>query len=167
MLYLANPSKQTVVFNYREPRANLLAAVEIASGRQVELGHDWNPQETVKVIEQIHRFGGRPSTEVMRNMGKFLGLLYREDKPVEAADIHAAHDRVVDTQERRSAAEATKAALGYDRNAQANGKGKRVAKTTGVEVEELVAPYDRPRAGAVHMNMEVDPEGRVDTNLPV
>lgn len=169
-LYVANPSKQHVVFNYRDPVNNLLAAVEIASGSQVEIGHAWNDVQTQNMIAQLERFGARDAAESHGNLGRFLGLLYRDSGVIEVDEIELAHAAVVDTQEKRSIAEATKSGLGFDRAArrEAARRKRPPATMTEVSVHQEVAPHERPTGNEVAFSMSVDPvNGRNDVKLPL
>ena len=157
-----------MIVQYREPVNNLLASVEIMSGCQAEVGHGWTREQKEKVIRHLEIFGARDAAETHRDMGKFLGLLYRDNGLVSADEIRMGHDAVVETQEQRSATEATRAVLGFDRavNDKTRAKGRRVARTTEVEVEQLSTPDQRRTGAEVVFKMAVDPEGRTDVPLP-
>lgn len=169
-LFISNPSKQNVVFHFRTsvPKDNSgPMAVEIPSGRQVEIGHGWSPEEREYVIKQIEKRGGRDAAEVHATMGKFLGLLYRDNRPVTEGEIVMGHSAVLKTQEERSVAEATRAALAFDRNANQRVRGKRLARVTQVEVEQEIDPHARRTGDEVTFSLSVDPEGRGDVSLPI
>ena len=169
-LYLSNPTKQTVVFYFRtdftHEKGGAPQFVEIASGKQQELGQSWSREQMGRVMEQLHRFGARDAAESHGELEKFNGLLYRHDFPVDGNEIQMAHDKVVDMQQARSATEATRAALGFDRAANEKGRGARLARTTTVEVEQLINPRDRPTGDEVKFSLTVDPEGHSDIKLP-
>lgn len=169
-LFIANPSKQHVLFNYRDPRTKLLAFEEIGSGRQIEIGHAWSQDETATVIDFIRKFGGRDAAESHGALGvRFLGLLYREDYAVSREEIELGHAAVVETQERRSVTEAVRAGLGFDRanRTEAKRRGRPPAKVTAVEVEEETERHVQPTGNEVRFSMSVDPEGSDDVSLPV
>ena len=170
-IYLSNPTKQNYVFHYRlwaeRAEDRLLRHVAIPSGGQAEIGQGWSPDQTNRVLEQLHLHGAREVSDMWTgNAGGFLGLTYRLDKVIKSEEIHAAHAKVVETQEKRSAAEATKAALGFDRSLNQGGRGQRRVKVSGVEVQQQVGPHDRPTGEEVNFSLSVDPEGRSDVRLP-
>lgn len=165
-VYLANPSTQHVVFHYREPENGLLASVAISPGAQEAIGHAWDTAQAGQVIAQIERFGGRDAAESHGRMGRFTGLLYRLDAVVSESEIKSGHAAEVDTRQRRSAAEATKAALSFDRAMNGGKRGRRPARITQVEVEQLRAPHERPAPDDVAFSVSVDPEGGGNIELP-
>lgn len=172
ILYLSNPSKQTHTFYYRTGGGAQLANVEIPSGAQVPLNQDnrWTEKDFEDVLRHIHVYGGREASDTHRPMPKFTGLLYRLGAVVKEDEIVEAHEAVVANQEQRSATEATRAALGFDRAAnKAAGKhGKqRSVKTTQVEVIQELEKHQRPTGDEVHFDVSIDPEGRSDAGLPV
>lgn len=167
-IFLASASKQHITFFYREPKDNLLASVEIASGTQTEIGHGWTMEQKEKVVEQLERFGARDAAEAHGQMkGRFLGLLYRVQGVISTDEIETGHEAVVRTQEERAASEATKAALGFDRAVNKGTRGRRAARMTEVVVEQLKAPGERATGDEVAMSIQIDPEGRSDVALPV
>lgn len=166
MLYLSNPSRQHVTFCFRTTQPKSVPdQVTIRSGQQVEIGHKWSAEDRSMVIEQLRRSGARDAAEAHGHMDRFQGLLYRDAAPVDEGEIMMAHDAVVATQEARTAAQTTRAALGFDRTANRGIQrgGKRLARVTEVEVAEHVDPRDRSnKKDPVHFQMAVDPEGRTD-----
>jgi hypothetical protein len=171
-LFISNPTKQDFVFHYRvladRAEDRLLKNVAIPSGRGVEIGHDWSPQEKQHVIKQLELHGARDAAESYHGKlgNKFLGLLYRDRGQIDSQEIEAGHAAVVATQEARSVSEATRAALGFDRSMNAGKRGQRPVKTSGVEVIEQLAPHARPTGNEVAFSMSVDPEGRSDVAMP-
>ena len=169
-LYVSNPSKQDVVFHYRTNITKDTSgpfAIPIASGTQVLLGIDWTREQKNYVIKQILSQGGADAAEAHGRMGKFTGLLYRDNAPVSVEEIHTAHDEVVKDAEDRSVKAATRSALAFDRKANERGKGQRLARVTEVEVIEENAPHIRKTGDEVSFKMTIDPEGRTDIKLPV
>jgi hypothetical protein len=172
MLHISNPSKQDVTFFYRlnekeEARRGPMA-LPIPSGRQVQVGQSWSPPQRAYVIKQLELHGGRDAAETHADMGKFLGLIYRDSARIEGDEIEMAHQALVRTQEQRSAQEATRGALAFDRAAQAPGRGKqRVARVTEMSIKQEVAPGARPTGNEIDFSMSVDPEGRGDAPLPI
>jgi hypothetical protein len=172
VLYLSNPSKQNHTFYYRTGGGALLANVEIPSGQQVALNRDsrWSGKDLEDVLRHIRLYGGHEASDTHRPMPKFTGLLYRVDDEVTEDEIVAGHEATVANQEQRSATEATRAALAFDRGANkltGRGKQQRVAKVTQVEVIQELEKHQRPTGNEVHFDVSIDPEGRGDAGLPV
>jgi len=164
-IHIANDTKQHHVVSYRlrgEDSKDLQGPfyLEIPSGRQIDVGHGWAPRQRQFFIEQIEQQGARDAAEAHAKMGKHLGLLYRDNGVIEEDEIKMGHDQVVDTQERRSAQQATRAAAGFDRAVNGATRGKRKAKETEVEVEQLNAPHERPKGDEVAFKIGFDSEGR-------
>ncbi|OZA85976.1 MAG: hypothetical protein B7X56_05390, partial [Burkholderiales bacterium 34-67-9] len=98
-LYIANTTKQNTIFCFRSPEINRPQMTHIPSGAQVALGVSWSAPQTDSVVEQLHRFGGRPVSDAKsRRLDHFQGLLYSTEKPVRTDVIEVAHDAVVDQQ---------------------------------------------------------------------
>lgn len=166
-LCVANCTKQNLVFHYRDPRHNLLRHVTIPSGMQHDLDEGWSAEETGRVVAQLERFGAKPTVSLNTDLSKFTGILYSDVRVIQTDEIAVAHEAVVGMQEGRSATEATRAALGFDRAARTP-RGRPGAKVTEVEVIEQSDPREKPRKGAVEFSIAVDPEkGRSDVKLPV
>ncbi len=134
-LYIGNTTKQTMVHCFRLPASDKTQMVTIESGRQEKVGDGWTSDQTDAVVKHLELFGARRSNETGMAMKGFTGLLYSVDKPISETQIISGHDAVVDNQELRSATEATRSALAFDRSTRADkGRGKRLAKVTEVEV---------------------------------
>ncbi len=169
MIYLSNPSRQHAEFWYRDPASGLMVRAEIPSGQQTVIGRsDWTPAHHAAVIEQIERFGGRDAAEAHGTMRRLNGLIYRVDGEISAAEIETAHESDIDERQRRSATQATRAALAADRaigNLTPRSRGKRV---TEVAVEQEGMPGEKPAPDRVTFNLTVDPvDGRSDVAIPV
>jgi hypothetical protein len=169
VLHVANDTKLNWVVQYRltgGEGGKLLGPfiLEIPSGQQRTVGAGWSQENEQFFVEQIERHGAIEARELDRTVKRHTGLLYSYDRQIEADRIEEGHSKVVDTQEKRSAEEATKAALGFDRMANQAGRGKRrMARATEVEVEELHDPRGRPTGKEMHFRLGVDAEG----NQPV
>lgn len=164
-LYISNPSRQETVFYYRRAVTNDTsgpATVHIPAGGQVEIGHGWAREETAYVVNQILRAGGADAAQAHGRMGKFTGLLYREGHPVDEDEIVTAHEGVLEHAEERSATQAVRGALAFDRMANKGKRGNRLARITEVEVEQDPPPHSAPTGNEVHFKMTVDPEGSSD-----
>ncbi len=169
-LYISNPSRQDVVFYFRTAITkdnSGPSSVSIRSGGQVEVGHNWSKEETGYVIQQILRAGGADAAEAHGSMGStFTGLLYREKAPVSKDEIITANESVEEAGKKRSAEQATRGALAFDRSAN-QGQRERKVKTTTVEVHQQLPPHQRPTGDEVHFEMSVDPDGTADVrNIP-
>lgn len=159
MLYIGNPSHQNAVFSYREPRTNLLQHLAIARGAQEVVGAGWTPDETTKVIEQLQRFGGRPSTEARRKLGRFSGFLYNDDRAITESELTSAQAEEMRTREQRSADAIINAAAGFDRVAR-KGRGRPSAKVTTTEVHQEHLGPDQPAGTGLDFSLTVDPEAQ-------
>jgi hypothetical protein len=168
-IFLTNPTTQNWEFHYRTPTDNLLAMVEIRSGRQVEIGKKWSPEQTEKVITQLQRHGAREATDFNGLIRKFSGLMYRVGERIESDEILDANSVVKDSLQQRSVDEAVKAAAGFDRAAQGATPGvrRRPARVTGVEVTQQLQPHEHATGDEVKFSMTVDPEaGTSNIKLP-
>ncbi|MDE3023793.1 MAG: hypothetical protein KGI54_18410 [Pseudomonadota bacterium] len=158
MLYIANTTKQLQVFCFRAPETARASYVEIPSGQQVAIGQDWTRNQMDAVIQHLKLYGGRESSDVNQRLEHFTGLLYREGKAISENDIVTGHDAVVDMQEHRSAIEATRSAIAFDKANQKN--RKRLAKVTEVTVEQDVPINAKPKGDEIRFSVEVSPEGK-------
>ncbi len=154
MLYISNTTKHHHRVCFRIPEHNRFQVVEIPSGHQVALGKTWSQAQRDAVIKQLQTYGAR---EVNEKLERVTGLLYRVEKVVKSEEILEGHAAVVDMQERRSAAEATKSALAFDQSSRKG--GRRVAKITEVEVVQDLPPKTRPSGDEIKMRVSVEPDG--------
>jgi len=167
-LYIGNTTKQTMVHCFRLPESHKMNALSIESGHQEKIGDGWTSDQTDAVIQHLELYGARRSNETGMSMKGFTGLLYSVDKPITETQIVSGHDAVVDTQELRSATEATRSALAFDRSTRANkGKGKRLAKVTEVEVVEDIQGNQKPTGKEVKFSMSVSEQGSETARIPV
>lgn len=166
-LHLANPSRQNHIFPYREPVNNLLAYVDLRSGAQAVIGHGWTAEQTAKVVRQVEQHGGRDAAETHGKMGRFSGLLYRDIGEISEDEIRMGNDAEEQTRDERSATQATRAALGFDRSVRSKRKERPSARTTEVVVQQEVARGERAKGNEIAFGLTVDPEGRNDVKLPV
>ena len=169
-VFIANDTRQNWTFQYRlrgGEGGQLLGPfmVEIPSGQQIDIGRGWSQDQAFYVVEQLETHGARDASDTKKPMGKHLGLIYRISAPVKSDEIEMGHAAVLDTQERRSANEATKAALGFDRIANGGRKGQRSARTTEVEVQQLTDPRDRPTGKEINFRLGVDTEGNAQVPM--
>jgi len=159
-LFIANTTKQDWNHHYRVLESNRPYYTRIPSGTQVELGRDWNPAQIDSVVKQLEKYGARAATEINSKLKQFPGLLYRIGKAITESQILSGHEAVVENQERRSADEATKAALGFDRANRDKRTNKRMAKVTEVEVHQDTPRNERPSKDAIHFKVGVAEDGR-------
>ena len=169
-LYVSNPTKQTIVRNYRmphdDPHQRHLRRLEIRSGQQ-DVIHGERPVIR-HIIDQLLACGDRDGAESHGKMEGFKGLIFREEGQISTEEIQLAHEGVVETENKIAVAEATKSALGFDNALRHEQKRKRgrPAKLTQIEVEQET-PRDGHKTGnEVHLDITVDPEGRADERLP-
>lgn len=186
-IFLSNPSRQTVVFYYRDPRLAELRDSRTfrPDSRSIDLRHviirpgqqellnpppgagDWTVQEIADLVEQLERFGGREATETHGQMTKFTGLIYSINRVVTENEIAYGHEAVLETAHDRSVATATRAALAVDRTLRhPTDRNQPPVRATQVVVEEDRRPWDRDRKNGVAMSLEVTPDGRADVVLP-
>ncbi|NDU92423.1 MAG: hypothetical protein G3I10_07415 [Ferrovum sp.] len=167
-IFVANGTKQLLRYFFRVPGSTRPTMVEIPSGHQMEICKGVGPSELEAVVRHMESFGFRNAQDKTIKAGEVTGIMYRIGKHVTSDAIEAEHAAMVDTQERRSAAEATKAALGFDASTRQGGKrGKRLAKVTEVTVEQDVGARQKPSGDEVHFNLSVTPEGSDNVKLPV
>ena len=161
ILYLSNPCRQEVQFFYRTEKTAIPSgpkSIMIPSGGQVELGHQWSDDEFDYVLVQIEALGGRDASEAHGHLKKFTGLLFRVGLPVDEDEILMAHASVTRATEDRSVAQATNSVAAFDKRANMKGKGRRLARVTGIEVEELKEQGARVTGDEMHLNMEINPD---------
>ncbi|WP_186211299.1 hypothetical protein [Burkholderia gladioli] len=170
-IFIANCTKQHLEHHFRSPEhAGKAQVVHIPSGQQREIAKGSSSAAIEAIVRHLDQFGFQDAARVNVKMSEFSGYLYRVGKPVTENQIIGAHDQLVDTQEHRSAAEATRGALAFDnatREKKGAGRGRRLAKVTEVEVRQDVPPGQRPTGGEVNFSLSVTPEGRTDAKLPV
>ena len=166
MIYIANATKQLFRFMHRIPESGKVLMVDIPSGRQMPIGENWNPQQIEAAISHIERFGGRSVNDSRINPDDFDGVLYSAGKPVTSDKIASAHDVLVEKQEKRSATEATRGALAYDK-ANRDKHGKRLAKVSEVEVVQDVPAREKPTGNEVNFKLTVSPDGSENAKIPV
>lgn len=162
-LFISNPSRQDAVFYYRRAITNDSsgpAQITIPRGGQVELGHNWTRAELDYVVNQIESQGGLNASAAHGSMPTFTGLLYRESKPVSVDEIVAAHEGTKAAAEKRSAENAVRGALAFDRKANEGKRGMRAARVTEVEVIQDPPPHSAPTGDEIHFGMSVDPQGQ-------
>ncbi len=168
-IFIANGTKQHLRHFFRPPGSSRALMVEIPSGQQREIGQGWGPTETKVVVEHMNKCGFRDAQDKSYKPGEVTGIMYRLDKPVTADAIQNEHAALVDTQERRSAAEATKSALGFDASTKGpKGKGgRRLARVTEVTVTQDKSPREPATGNEVNFSVSVTPEGSDKVPLPV
>lgn len=174
MIHVANDTKQNHILYYRlrgGEGGQLLGpyTVTIPTGGQVAVGQDWDESNHNFFIQQIERHGAKDMRDLDRSVKRHTGLLYSFDKPVPKERIEEGHSQVVETQKKRSAEEATKAALAYDRvaNGLSRRGTRRNARSTEVEVEQQVDPRERPTGDEIHFRMGVDTEGTQPVSISI
>ncbi|MGU2415230.1 hypothetical protein [Burkholderia cenocepacia] len=168
-IFIANCTKQHLDHHFRIPE-HRAQVVHIPSGQQREIAQGAPASAIEVLVRHLEQFGFRNAAEVNGKISEFSGYLYRVGKPVTETHIVTGHDQLVDTQEHRSAQEATRSALAFDsatRDKKGGGKGRRMASVTSVEVKQDVPPGQKPTGDEVNFSLSVTPDGRADTKLPV
>lgn len=157
MLYIANTTKQHYHLHFRVPEHSRPIRVDIESGRQEEIGHGWNPSQVESVIQQLENYGARKANAVNGKLEGFPGILYSTSKAVTESQIKSGHESVVESQERRSAEEAKKAAVAFDVVNREGGKvkGKRKARVTEVEVKQDLPRGQKPSKDDINFKLSV------------
>jgi hypothetical protein len=165
-LYIANTTKQNWNHHFRVPEMKRPYFVQIPSGAQVQIERKFGPIAEDMIIEQLQKYGGRNANEVSGKLEAFPGIFYRQAKPIGEDEIVAGHDKVVENQEKRSAAEATRAALGFDASKRDRKNKKRLVQTTEVEVIQDVPRNEKPTGDEVHLHLTVAHDGASNVKLP-
>ena len=160
-LYITNTTKQRHVMPIRKEGQSQLVPLIIESGGQLEISErDWAEAHLVMLIAELERrYNAIDIGETSRHPEGYSGIAYRWDKPATESQIHAGHEIVVTNQEKTSAAEATKAALGYDRAVNKGTKTKRISEMTAVEVVQDSDPRTGPSGKEIVFGLQVDPTG--------
>jgi hypothetical protein len=167
-IHIANCTKQTLRYCYRAPEQTQPKFIEIPSGHQSIIGHGWSEPQMRAVVGHMERHGFRPASESNSRLQEFAGVFYRIEKPVTETQIHTGHDALVESQQKRSAQEATRSALAFDSATRdPKNRKKRLARVTEVSVKQDVPPREKPTGDEVNFSLSVDPEGRSDVKLPV
>jgi hypothetical protein len=170
-IFIANCTKQHLEHHFRSPeQAGKAQVIRIPSGHQAEIAKGASTAVIEALVRHLEQFGFHDATRVNGKISEFSGYLYRVGKPITENQIVSGHDHLVDTQEHRSAQEATRSALAFDsatREKKGAGKGRRLAKVTEVEVRQDVPRGQKPTGDEVNFSMSVTPEGRADAKLPV
>lgn len=170
-IFIANCTKQHLDHHFRSPEhAGKAQVVHIPSGQQREIARGASSAVIEALVRHLEQFGFVDASRVNGKISEFSGYLYRVGKPVTETHIVTAHDQLVDTQEHRSAQEATRSALAFDsatRDKKGGGKGRRMASVTSVEVKQDVPPGQKPTGDEVNFSLSVAPDGRADAKLPV
>lgn len=165
MIYIANCTKQTFRFCFRQPESGRILILDIASGKQEMFGQSMDASHNAIAVNMLESFGARNHKQMSTDIKDFDGILYSLDKPILADDIEAAHEVLVDKQEKRSATEATRSALAFDAAGKKN--GKRMAKVSAVEVEQVIPARERPTGKEVNFGVSVETDGSNRVALPV
>ena len=159
MLYIANATRQHIIFHYRVPEHTRAFFVRIPSGGQEKLGKHWSGEQLKAVCDQLVLIGGKRVPEISGKMEGFSGLVFSDEKPVKAEKIEQASEVVLDMAEKRSVDVAQKAARTFDLTTrESKGRGRRLAKETAVEVMQEPVPGERPTGDEVNFKHVVSAE---------
>lgn len=138
-------------FNYRLMGFEKWLTVDIPAGGQVEMPHDFLPEERDAVIKQLEHFGGAPKSDLASLIAP-RGLLYSER--VMASDlINTA--REIDTELRQKVSDAESQHAGMVTNQSVIGQLKEA--TTEIRQMESTS-MDFPQRGGVDTKVTVSRE---------
>lgn len=165
-LFIANTTKQNFHHHFRVPEMNRPYFVRIPSGSQVQIERKFGPSTEAILIEQLEKYGARNAREVHGRLEDFPGIFWRQDRPINEGEIIAGHDAVVDAQERRSAAESSKSALGFDAAHRDKKTRRRGVQVTEVEVVQEVPRGEKPKGNEVALHITVSNDGNDSVKLP-
>lgn len=164
---LTNCSKQNVRYCCLPPEHTKTLVIEVPSGQQRQFGHNFTHDQVQAVIAHMEKHGYRQKAEISRRNTEFSGVVYSLDKPATESQIQAAHEMLVDSQERRSAAEATKSALAFDQATRdPKDRRKRLARVTEVSVKQDIPKTEKPTGKEIEFSVSVSPDGATDLKLP-
>lgn len=161
-IYIANTSRQHWMFNFSHPNMRPINA-HITSGHQSEVTTIDNQAHMDKVIETLRRFGAISRDELSLRPGKFEGLVFSLDKPMQENHFQYGNEVVLDQAESRAVVEATKAALASDVIVNPRGR-ERMTGPTEAEFEEEIPMRGKPQK---KMKIAVDPSVSRGDKLPL
>ena len=168
-LYIANTTRQHHTIQVRVPESNRVLLIHIRSGHQWESGTNLSETQLSAIVAHLELFGGKPVSALRGPKGKgFSGYIF-SNKRIDVDSIMSGNEIVLDEAQDRSVETATASALANDIiiNDAGSGRGKRLAKVTGIEVVEETAKGKRSSGKEMHMSLEVTPQGRDDKKLAV
>lgn len=165
-LFIANTTKQHFHHHFRVPEMSRAYFIRIPSGSQVQIDRRFSPATEAIIIEQMQKYGARNAKEVSGRLEDFPGIFWRQDRPINEGEIVAGHDAVVDAQERRSAAESAKSALGFDAAHRDRKTRRRGVQVTEVEVVQEVPKGEKPKGNEVALHVTVANDGSDNVKLP-
>lgn len=158
-LNISNATTQNWVFFYRErlgPNAEpLLRALEVRAGGQEIL--QCEPSQKAAIVAQLEAAGAHDAAEVHRKIGRFHGLMYRDDAEISADEILMGHESVQKMQRDRTVEQNINSALAADRALNPE-KGRRRTRQTTVTVEQEMKRGARPTGNEVAFEVSVDAE---------
>ncbi len=163
-LYIANATRQDVVFLLRLPEKAKLHRLTLSSGRQ-DVIKDMSQNDINSIITHLERYGAVKRSNVRGKLSNFVGYVYSLDKPITEDEFHYGNEEVIDAAQNRSVVEATKAAMASElvsRNKVV--KGQR-AKRTVVGFEQEGGP--KPEKERLRMEVTVDPEVNGNVGFPL
>ncbi len=163
-LYIANATKQNFRFQWRMPETTKIVHFDIPTGHQIRADEGLDSSQVDSLIQSMDRYGFKKVDDVSR-LKDFDGMLYGP-KALKEDDISLAHDAVIEKQEKRSAAESTKAALGLEKSSR-DKKNPRTRLAKEVEVEVIQHVDQRNVTGdEINMRLTVAADGSSNIKLP-
>lgn len=164
-LYLVNATKQNHRFQWRMPETSKTVHFAVPSGHQIRVDEGLNSAQIDDMISHFERYGYRKVDDISSKLLNFDGLMYGP-KVIKEDDFHTAHDAVVEMQEKRSAAESTRSALGMEKGARdKRNKRHRLAKEVSVEIVQHVDQRN-VTGNEINMSLTVAEDGSTNVRLP-
>lgn len=162
-LIVANTTRSKYLLNVRVPEIHKVVRFEIPSGEQRRFPLEMTSSQRAGVVAQLERYGARTRASVHGKLSSFTGLVYATDKPLTEDEIVSANKDQLDTAQERSVEQATRSGLAADQawREGKNRRGRRLAKSTGVEVfkKESAGGKEEPM-----MSIEVSEQGETKTS---
>lgn len=165
-LFIANTTKQNWNHNFRVPEMTRAYFVRIPAGSQIKVAESLSPTSEEEIIRQLQGYGGRNASDVSGKLENFPGIFYRHDKPITESEIVAGYGAAMDSAELRSASEATKSALGFDKSNRDPNTGERLVSESQVEIIEQVPRGKKATGKEVKFGLTVAKDGNSKTKLP-
>jgi hypothetical protein len=109
-LYVANSTRQDVVFHFRLPEKAKMYRLTLSSGRQ-DMIKDMSQNDVEAIVKHLERYGAVKRSGVRGKLKEFVGYIYSLDKPINEDEFHYGSEEVIDAAQNRSVVEATKAAM--------------------------------------------------------
>lgn len=168
-LYIANPTKQHLIFNYRKPETRNTLSVQIAAGSQSQIEDDRLTKAQIdEIIAQNERYGLVPISQVgksTRGGTEVPSMVFSIDKPIVVSKIFEALEAQDDMLRRRGDETRVNTAAGLQRALEESTDAEvTVLETEVVQIDAQGKPMDDPNA--VHNGVTVKREGAPSERPP-